>query len=93
MFETLARSAVVGSMIGLLRKVTHRHQSHHALNAAGLVALGIVAGAGAALLFAPKSGTELRGDLRRRAQQLSAGATERMERFRANKTQSVPDHV
>jgi gas vesicle protein len=69
-------------------RVTRRNEPNY-LGAFGLVALGAVVGAGAALMFAPKSGTELRHDLQSKARQLGAGAQERIEKYRSHKQEPV----
>ncbi|HEY4222701.1 MAG TPA: YtxH domain-containing protein [Myxococcota bacterium] len=70
MLETLAKTAVIGSVISLFR----RRQQASMVNSIALVAAGVVVGAGAALMLAPKSGAELRGDIRSRARKLTGDA-------------------
>jgi hypothetical protein len=53
--------------LGLQRKAT---SMDWILPGAGLFAVGLLVGAGLGLLFAPKSGAQLRGDI---AERLSAG--------------------
>jgi len=82
MLDTIAKSAVAGSIFGLFKRVSSRKTSGDYLGAAGLVVAGLVIGAGAALLFAPKSGAELRADVRSRAKRLTSGAQEKIGQFR-----------
>lgn len=80
MFKTIAKSAAVGSALSFIRSATGRKSEVHYLSSLGLVALGIVVGASAGLLFAPKSGSELREDMRSRAKQLQTKVSERRAR-------------
>ena len=81
MFDAIAKTAVVGSMISLVRRVSGRDQTS-VMGAIGLVAAGVILGAGAALVLAPKSGAELRADVKKRARQLTSNATDKFERVR-----------
>ena len=91
MLDKIAKTALIGSVLAVYRKATRPDTS--LLGAFGLVAFGVVAGAAGALLFAPKSGSELRGDIRRRAKELTAGAQEKIEKLRAgNNLPEQPHH-
>ena len=83
MLDTIAKSAVAGSIFGLFRRISGKRATGDYVGAAGLVVAGIVIGAGAALLLAPKSGAELRADVRSRARKLTEGAQEKIGQFRS----------
>jgi hypothetical protein len=53
-------------MLGVLGLETRRGAGDWVLPAVGFFGLGLLVGAGLGLMLAPKSGTELRGDLRTR---------------------------
>lgn len=82
MLDTIAKTAAVGSLISLFRRVSGRNETSY-LSAAGLVVAGAVVGAAAALLLAPKPGSELREDVKKRAKLLTSGAQERLDRVRS----------
>jgi len=82
MLDTLAKTAFVGSILSFYKRATGQPQASSVMGAVGLVAAGIVIGAGAALFFAPKTGAELRADVRTRARRLTAGASEKLASVR-----------
>ncbi len=82
MLDTIAKTAVVSSLISMFNRATGRREASDYLSAAGLVLAGAVIGAGAALMFAPKTGAEMRGDVRRRVRELTANANEKVSRVR-----------
>lgn len=85
MIETIAKSAAVGSVLAFVRK--HRPGAKadtSYLASLGLVALGVVVGTAAGLMLAPKSGHELRADMKSKAKQLQARASEKIESVRHN---------
>ncbi len=90
MLDTIAKTAVVSSMLSLFRR-SRRNDTNY-IAAAGLVCAGVVIGAGAALMFAPKSGAELRADVRQRARRLSSGAQKRFERARDAAASEIETH-
>jgi hypothetical protein len=57
----------VDDMLGYMGLERHRSLAGTALPAIGLMAVGMLAGAGIALMFAPSSGKQLRAELQRRA--------------------------
>lgn len=65
-------------MIGL---ETRRTAGEYALPALGLFGVGIIVGAGLGLLFAPKSGREIRGDLTERMHEIRERANAEKERL------------
>lgn len=88
MLDTIAKTAAVGSVLSLFRRVSGRNQTNY-LGAAGLLVAGAVVGAAAALLFAPKPGSELREDVRKGAKRLTTGAQERLGRVTTAARQAV----
>ena len=84
MYKTIAKSAVVGSTLGFFKNLTGRKQETNVLGSLGLIALGVVVGASAGLLLAPKSGTELRADMRMKAKQIQSRAGEQLARVKSN---------
>ena len=93
MFKTFAKTAAVASALTFIRNATGRKAETHYLSSLGLIALGVVVGASAGLLLAPKSGTELREDMRMKAKQLQTKAGERIERVRADSNRSAETNV
>jgi hypothetical protein len=92
MFETIAKSAAVGSALAFIRKHGPGYKSKSSyLSSLGLVAIGVVVGASAGLLLAPKSGTELRADMRSKAKQLQAKASEKVATIRSNSNNRVAE--
>jgi hypothetical protein len=84
MFETIARSAAFGSALAFVRRHSPGYKPKtHYLGSLGLIALGVVVGASAGLLLAPKSGSELRADMRSKARELQSRAGERVDRVRS----------
>ena len=88
MLDTIAKTAAVGSVLSLFRRVSGRNQTNY-LGAAGLLVAGAVVGAAAALLLAPKPGSELREDVRKGAKRLTTGAQERLGRVTTAARQAV----
>lgn len=85
MFKTIAKSAALGSALAFIRKNAPGAKAQTSyLSSLGLVALGVVVGASAGLLLAPKSGTELRADMRTKAKQLQSKASEKVATLRSN---------
>lgn len=85
MFDTIAKSAAVGSALAFIRKHSPGYKAKSSyLSSLGLVAIGVVVGASAGLLLAPKSGTELRADMKTKAKQLQAKASDKVATLRAN---------
>ncbi len=85
MFNTIAKSAAVGTALAFIRKHGPGAKSHSSyLSSLGLVALGVVVGASAGLLLAPKSGSELRADMKTKAKQLQAKASEKVATIRSS---------
>lgn len=93
MFKTIAKTAAVGSALSFIKNVTGRKAETHYLSSLGLIALGVVVGASAGLLLAPKSGTELREDMRLKAKQLQTRAGERLERARSTSNRMAETNV
>jgi hypothetical protein len=93
MFNTIAKSAALGSALAFIRKhgPGHKTSSSSYISSLGLVALGVVVGASAGLLLAPKSGSELRADMRVKAKQLQAKAGEKLENVRAKTNNRVAE--
>jgi len=71
------------SALGLASKPTN---SERLLSAVGIFGVGLLVGAGAALLFAPKSGQGLREDLSERFRK-ARGATDGVEHAEASHAQ------
>lgn len=69
------------SALGLASKPTN---SERLLGAVGIFGVGLLVGAGAALLFAPKSGQGLREDLSERFRKARGGATDGVEHSEAS---------
>ena len=71
--------------LAFIRKHSPGYKSKSSyLSSLGLVALGVVVGASAGLLLAPKSGNELRADMKSKAKQLQAKASEKVATIRSN---------
>ena len=92
-FKTIAKTAAVGSALSFFKNMTSRKPETHYLSSLGLIALGVVVGASAGLLLAPKSGTELREDMRLKAKQLQTKAGERIEKVRSNSNRIAETNV
>ena len=58
------------------------HEDHRARSFLAGLAIGALVGAGVALLFAPQSGAETRGDVARRAKHLAREARDRYDDVR-----------
>ena len=82
MLDTIAKTAVVSSIISMFNRATGKKEASDYAAAIGLVIAGAAIGAGAALLFAPKPGVELRSDVRERVRKLTANAGEKVARVR-----------
>ncbi len=66
-------------VLGLLGLQTKESDTARLLGTLGAFAVGLVAGAGVALLLAPKTGRELRDDLRGRLQKSNGSADSDVE--------------
>jgi hypothetical protein len=92
MLDTIAKTAVVSSLISMIRRARGRRAAGDYFGAAALVIAGAVIGAGAALMLAPKTGAELRGDVRRRVRRLTTTAGDRMNRVRDAAESALEQH-
>jgi len=90
--DTLAKTAFVGSILSFYKRATGQTQGRDVLGAVGLVCAGMAIGAGAALLLAPKTGAELREDVRTRARRITAGASEKLASVRDAAANSMEQH-
>jgi len=72
-FLKIFSAAAILDFLGLQTKASAQRR---VFTNAALIAGGVVVGAGAALFLAPKSGRELRSDVKHRAQELSARMNE-----------------
>ena len=78
----------VDSVIDRLGLEAKRDSSDFILPAISLFSAGIVVGAALGVLFAPKRGEEVRGDLRERLEDLKAKGSDRYEELRAQRLES-----
>ena len=89
----LSSSSALLDMLGLQMKPTSMRRIG---TYAGFIAAGVVVGAGVALLLAPKSGRQLRGDLRSGAKELgnqvSASASSAVETAKRAAKDMRSDH-
>jgi hypothetical protein len=92
MLDTIAKTAVVGSLISMFNRARGKREAGDYVSAAALVLAGAVIGAGAALMFAPKTGVELRGDVRRRVRQITSTASDKMNRVRDAAESALEQH-
>jgi hypothetical protein len=65
--------------LGILGLTTKPTASVRMLGSLGMLGIGLLCGAGVALLLAPKSGQELREDLGQRLKELRAGSADDAE--------------
>ena len=75
------------SALGL---ATRRSASQRAIGTLGLLGLGAIVGAGVALLLAPSSGEDLRGDLGRRIRRFNPDMTSDAPNGRAERGSPEP---
>jgi gas vesicle protein len=77
--------------LGLLGLETKHPMSHRLLGTLGTFAIGLLVGAGAALLLAPKLGSELRHDLRTKLHRGREGSAK--DDKEASASQSTEQHA
>jgi hypothetical protein len=70
--------------LGALGLQTRRSAADYILPALGLFGVGVLVGAGLGLMFAPKQGRELRGDISRGLSSTARNVGQRLRRNRRN---------
>jgi len=89
----VARRFELDDLLGYVGLQRHRSSAHLILPAIGLVSLGAAVGAGAALLIAPSSGSDLRKRLSERVDKLSDKISEMQKPQNTSPSASHASHT